>query len=114
MNRNYVFVIAGNREEFQRYLREKSDDDKKYIFVGHEDTLRGWRDIHGVFIGTWKSHSRIKDILHQLSHANNKGICDIIGLKNYNEVFDIQKWLSVGISTTPLQSNSVLATSSTT
>lgn len=114
MNKNYVFVISGNREEYQWYLREKSDDDKKYIYVGHEDTLRGWRDVHGVFIGTWKSHSRIKEILRILSFINDKDIYKIIGLKNYNEVFDIDKRLSAEMPPVPHQPNWVPIESSTT
>jgi hypothetical protein len=60
-----IFVIAGTQNEFQYYMRGKVFN-KNYVYVSRSDTLRGNRDIHGVFIGTWRQRTDIVEILDVL------------------------------------------------
>ncbi len=62
-----VWVIAGNEHQYHDYVRNKPlNGDKKYSYVYAPDTLRGFTNPHGVFIGTWRERPDILDILQQL------------------------------------------------
>ncbi len=62
-----VWVVAGNRNEFDSYVRNKPlNGDKKYHYVQSAEYLRGVRNPHGVFIGSWKHRDDIIQILDQL------------------------------------------------
>ena len=60
-----LFVIAGNYQQFMNYKLSKSTADR-LIYVSTVDTLRGQRDPHGVFIGTWRQREDIHIILEEL------------------------------------------------
>lgn len=62
-----VWVVAGNVNEYNNYVREKRlNSDKKYQYVYDAMVLRGYSNPHGVFIGTWKHRDDIIQILDQL------------------------------------------------
>lgn len=64
-----IFVIAGNVHECNEYCRIKQSNglvSSNYIYVSSVSTLRGHQDIHGVFIGTWRTRSDITEILDAL------------------------------------------------
>ena len=65
-----VFVIAGNQDEYKNYIRDKAGDNH-YVYVSNPETLIGFRDIHGVFIGTWRDRSDIIQILDTLITRTN-------------------------------------------
>lgn len=78
------FVIAGNHVQAEVWI--KRDLDKRvlrgettlsrseYIYVVDASQLRGYKNPHGVFVGTWKERWDIKDIVETLmiqsSNAN--------------------------------------------
>lgn len=63
-----VWVIAGNESQFHNYVRNKPlNGDKKYFYVYSADTLRGFVNPHGVFVGGWRFRKDIGDILHELN-----------------------------------------------
>ena len=80
-----IFVIAGNRAEADDWI--KNDLKKRqstgvttlswsdYVVVKDPITLRGRRDPHGVFIGTWKQRKDMEDIfvtlLSSITITNN-------------------------------------------
>jgi hypothetical protein len=62
-----VWVIAGNEHQYHDYVRGKPlNGDKKYSYVYRPETLRGFANPHGVFIGTWKGRDDIIQILDML------------------------------------------------
>lgn len=65
-----TFVIAGTHDEFKHYTRDKVLD-KHYVYVSRYESLHGFRDIHGVFIGTWRDRSDIIQILDTLITRTN-------------------------------------------
>lgn len=65
-----LFVIAGTYDEFKYYTRDKVLD-KHYVYVLRSESLHGFRDIHGVFIGTWRERSDIIQILDTLITRTN-------------------------------------------
>jgi hypothetical protein len=60
-----VFVIAGNLDEYKNYIRDKAGDNH-YVYVLNPESLIGFRDIHGVFIGSWRERRDIVLILDTL------------------------------------------------
>ncbi len=69
-----VWVVAGNRHEFDNYVRNKPlNGDKKYHYVQDVATIRGLINPRGVLIGNWKHRDDIIQILDQLiisTHTN--------------------------------------------
>jgi hypothetical protein len=70
-----TFVIAGTIWQAKEWI--KQDIEKKYptnpsltishyVYVDSPSRLRGYNDPHGVFIGTWRSRSDIKEIVETL------------------------------------------------
>lgn len=71
-----IFVIAGNHREFMDYVNNKiqqrwsrGDFDattRDYIYVSCAESLRGFRNPHGVFIGSYEKRADIGVILMTL------------------------------------------------
>ena len=70
-----IYVVAGTRWEAKEWIMQ--DIEKKYpndpsvtisnyVYVDSPNRLRGLNDPHGVFIGTWRSRSDIKEIVENL------------------------------------------------
>lgn len=66
---NLFLVVAGTHQEFENYKRQNQFT-SHYRYVGSPDMLRGLRDPHGVFIGSWRQREDIKEILNNLIAAN--------------------------------------------
>lgn len=65
---NIQYIIAGNHSQYMTWLSKQKDIHCQY--VGGPDILRGIRDPHGVFIGTWYERKDMDDILMQLVVAS--------------------------------------------
>ena len=70
-----IYVVAGNHQEFIHYRKVKFEDLQvtsnpvnfgDIINVSSTNVLRGVQDPHGVFIGTWRMHKDIGDIIDVL------------------------------------------------
>lgn len=75
-----IFVVTGNKAEFIVYrnktLKEVANFGKHYrisdiVYVHDPMTLKGCRDVHGVFYGNWKKHPNIIEIIHQIIICNS-------------------------------------------
>ena len=64
----YQYIIAGNHIQYLNWLNKQTNIHCQY--VGGPDILRGIRDPHGVFIGTWYERKDIYNILVQLVAAS--------------------------------------------
>ena len=80
MSKSKYFVICGNRQQFEHYMREKFDsgsflaaeypDRRDWVYVSGMNSVRGYRIEHGVFYGTWRQISQLEDLFHVLlSHC---------------------------------------------
>jgi hypothetical protein len=73
---NKIYVIAGTAREATEWMKnnlqkrilngENVIGMSEYAYVTGVDTLRGIRNPHGVFIGSWKERLDIFDIVQQL------------------------------------------------
>lgn len=76
-----TFVIAGNSEQARQWIREHIAKRQQrgettlslseYVTVDGADKLRGTRDPHGVFIGTWIDRTDLDPIFQQLLTATD-------------------------------------------
>jgi len=64
------YIIAGSFAEYNSFLKHKGYDSNVYIFVNTADTLRGLKDIHGYYVGSWKLRKDIEDIKLNIELAN--------------------------------------------
>ena len=74
-----IFVIAGNDKQAIKWM--KGNNQKRwdngdtsatlsdYVIVENPTIMRGHRNPHGVFIGTWKDRPDIMDIVMALMNA---------------------------------------------
>lgn len=85
-----IFVIAGNNAQFEHYKARKIEEmlnkgyvDFRYadiVYVSSANVLKGIKNPHGVFIGTWRERTDIHDILDTLmmcSQMNNAAVANI-------------------------------------
>lgn len=71
-----IFVIAGNRAEAESWTKQHLDKRwnlgettlsmSEYVIVNHPISLRGVKDPHGYFIGTWIERIDLEEIFQQL------------------------------------------------
>lgn len=63
------WVIAGNSQQYMDWLRIYNHNRMEYRYVDSVDAIRGYRDPHGIFIGTYYTRPDIKQIMLQLQVA---------------------------------------------
>jgi len=70
-----IYVIAGTSSQAKgwimqdiekKYPNDPSVTISNYVYVDSASRLRGLNNPHGVFIGTWRSRSDIKEIVENL------------------------------------------------
>ena len=69
-------IIAGSYEQAQLWIKndlakrnaagETTLSMSEYTIVHNEDQLRGMRDPHGIFVGSWRERKDIFEILNML------------------------------------------------
>jgi len=64
------YIIAGNYSEYKNFIKRKKFDENYYKFVNNADTLRGLRNIHGYYVGSWKNRTDIEDLKLAIEIAN--------------------------------------------
>jgi hypothetical protein len=73
-----IFIISGNYAEYTNWIKKNMDRNKikpislsNYVYVGNIYRLRGHREVHGYFIGTFRSRPDIRDIVNQIRCIND-------------------------------------------
>ena len=64
------YVVAGTYDQYRAYL-SKNEFSSHYVYVSHPDMLRGLKDPHGVFVGSWIDRHDIEDIILNLRIATS-------------------------------------------
>lgn len=57
------YIVAGNYEQYEDWLKRKKVDPRAYRYVENKYTLTGAVNISGFFIGTYHYRSDIDEIL---------------------------------------------------
>lgn len=74
-----IFVIAGNQDQFKNYRNRKivelSASGKtitlsNFVYVSGPEVFRGWNEVHGVFVGTFRDRPDIREIVRQIRIVN--------------------------------------------
>ena len=71
------WVVAGNSEEYMRWVTANNHDRMEWRYVSDANVLRGTTDPHGIFIGTYYMRTDIRQILLQLqvsTHGTNDAL----------------------------------------
>lgn len=65
-----IYVVAGTRAEYDEYYHRTFDWNlhgrTTFYWVRDANGIRGIRDPHGVFIGSWRNLPEIKDIVYYM------------------------------------------------
>lgn len=91
------FVIAGTYDEF-KYWKSKHHPEmllngeiqnlSDIVYVAGAETLKGYSNPRGIFIGTWNRRSNINEILIQLRVSINDPDKEKIIKKLLNQIYD--------------------------
>ena len=66
------YIVAGNYEQYQAYVKRKPRIEYYYKYVSGVDTLRGLSEIEGAFIGTYDQRPDIEDIKRMIIIIKSK------------------------------------------
>jgi hypothetical protein len=75
-----LFIVTGNRQEFEVFIRKKADDLVKegysislsdFVYVSSHETFLGHRNVHGWFCGTYRQRKDLREIVMQIRVTNN-------------------------------------------
>jgi len=81
-----IFVVTGTYSEFRQFMHKKLDELWKqyseegrifnlsmsdFVYVNSTETLRGHRNIHGYFYGTFRNRPDLRDIVRFIRRTNN-------------------------------------------
>lgn len=61
------YIVAGNYNEYQAYVKRKTRDQVYYKYVSGVDTIRGISEINGAYIGTFSNRPDINDIMDAIA-----------------------------------------------
>jgi hypothetical protein len=69
------YIIAGNHAEYIDWLNRKILSPSAHVYVSGPDTIRGIRNPHGRFIGTWYKRPKyhVDAIFHKLIMSSDDG-----------------------------------------
>lgn len=70
---NKTYIIAGNKTQYDMFIGKLpiSEHPDQYQYVSGPDSVRGIRDPHGLFIGTWSKRPDITEIVTNLIIASS-------------------------------------------
>jgi hypothetical protein len=73
-----IFIIAGNHNEYMQWVKKNLQEDlikpislSNIVYVNNVERLRGHREVHGYFIGTFRDRPDIHDIVNQIRLTND-------------------------------------------
>ena len=64
------YIIAGTEKEYKDFLKRRNFKSDGYEFVNSPLNIRGMRNIHGFYVGTWKLRKDIDEIKLAIELAN--------------------------------------------
>lgn len=64
-----VYIVAGNKHEFQAYVLRKAAENSTdhYVYVDCLLRLRGLDEVNGFYIGTYEQREDIEEIREQIA-----------------------------------------------
>jgi hypothetical protein len=82
-----IFIIAGTYKQYRDWVKKnidriyQSDPSRSislsnFVYVSKPDVLRGHREVHGYFVGTFRNRPDIRDIVQHIRYINSIPICD--------------------------------------
>lgn len=78
MNKPIKYIVAGNYNEYQAYVKRKTRDQVYYKYVSGVDRIRGLSEIDGYYIGTFYQRPDIEDIKVAITTIKSKQKIDEI------------------------------------
>lgn len=78
---NKYFVIAGNRSEYMEFVTKKVNECVKsgqfisytdFVYVDGVESLKGYSNPKGWFVGSWREKKGINEIIVQLYFAKSQ------------------------------------------
>ena len=85
------FVIAGTSSQFYDWMRKNGYSHTVWRYVSGLDTIRGYSNPHGIFIGTWYERPDMLEVVHMLR------LCTNIKNEKLDEVFQVYMNYRLGL-----------------
>ena len=72
------YVVAGNYDQFKKWLRETNRSPSEYAYVSCVQNLIGLSEIEGYFVGTWQQRKDLQHIIEYIRAIKKTPISDSI------------------------------------
>ena len=66
-----IYIVSGTYEEYKNWVSKNIDQDNS-VFVSNADMLRGHREVHGYYTGSYKNRPDIEQIRENIRIANSR------------------------------------------
>lgn len=64
------WIVAGSREEYDAYVEKKNFSKSEYQYLYDADMIRGMRNVHGFYVGSWRERDDIVEIKQNIIKCN--------------------------------------------
>lgn len=64
------YIIAGTKKEYDDFITKRNLSKLNYVFVDSANVIRGLKDIHGFYVGSWRERKDIEEIKSLIELAN--------------------------------------------
>jgi hypothetical protein len=66
------YIICGDSREYFDYLKRINKSTNTHVYLHDVLQIRGLREVHGVFVGSWRERPDINDIVWAIRVINDK------------------------------------------
>lgn len=75
MTQDKLFIVAGNREQYREWVKTNLTRFpnillQNFIFVSGPEVFRGYNEVHGFYIGSYRQRPDIEEIMDMISIIN--------------------------------------------
>lgn len=80
-----IFVVAGNHDQYKAFVGKKLQEVfedcqnnnqmfnlslSNFVYVSGPEVFRGWNEVHGYFVGSFRGRDDLKDIVQEIRRIN--------------------------------------------
>ena len=76
-----IFIVAGNHQQYKEWVRKNIDrfyanntsiSLSNFVYVSGPEIFRGYNEVHGYYIGSYKNRPDIEQIRESIHIINNR------------------------------------------
>jgi len=73
---NKIFVVAGNYEQYKDWVKRNLAENtsislSNFVYVNGPEVFRGFNQVHGYFVGSYRTRPDIREIVWEIRRINH-------------------------------------------